>query len=415
MKEKSKSKKWGGILLSLVLALSMILTPCAAFADTATVPMYLTVSEEPLVFDVTENIQMSATQGSTTLVFDRPVMVTNNGTKEIQVSSIALKPASGWTVETSSTDFGAAAATALSFTCGSHDFASGAYAPADVIAIGAEKIYTLEGQVSAKADLMSQTKVSDLVLTIEKALEIVSWADGTDEQIVAMVEAADAGKINLADYWNVGDTRTVHLSAMEATGVGETHAEQDVELVLMHAGGYELADGSTCNFVVGQKDSLAEKGYMNSTNTNSGSWEGSARRTWCNDTYKNAIPATLLPIFKQFKTITAETYNGTTLKTSLDYFALPAEREVFGEGYGYAGNGYANNTEAACEDIFQFDWYKTSANRIKKLGISGSAYGWWERSPGCNGSYGFCSVGSDGSASNNFADGTRGLAPFGCI
>ena len=81
MKEKSKSKKWGGILLSLVLALSMILTPCAALADTATVPMYLNVSEEPLVFDVTENIKMTATQGSTTLVFDRPVTVTNNGTR----------------------------------------------------------------------------------------------------------------------------------------------------------------------------------------------------------------------------------------------------------------------------------------------------------------------------------------------
>ena len=392
----------------------MILTPCAAFADTATVPMYLTVSEEPLVFDVTENIQMTATQGSTTLVID-PVTVTNNGTKNIQVSSIALNPVSGWTVETSSTDFTTAAATALSFTCGSHDFARGAYAPSDAIAIGASKTYTLEGQVSAKADLMSATKVSDLVLTVEKALEIVSWADGTDEQIVAMVEAADAGKINLSDYWSVGDTRTVHLSAMEATGVGESHAEQDVQLVLMHAGGYELADGSTCNFVVGQKDCLAEKGYMNSTNTNSGSWDGSARRAWCNSTYKNAIPGTLQPIFKQFKTVTAETYNGTTLKTSLDYFALPAEREVFGAGYGYAGNGYANNTEAACENIFQFDWYKTTANRIKKLGISGNADGWWGRSPSYNYGYFFCYVNNDGSAISGTAGLTGGLAPFGCI
>lgn len=414
MKEKYKSKKWGGILLSLVLILSMILTPCAAFADTATVPMYLTVSEEPLVFDVTENIQMTATQGSTTLAID-PVTVRNNGTKNIQVSSIALNPAAGWTVEASSTDFMTAGKTALSFTCGSHDFASGAYAPSDAIAIGDSKTYTLEGQVSAKADLMSQTKVSDLVLTIEKALEIVSWADGTDEQIVAMVAAADAGKINLANYWSVGDTRTVHLSAMEATGVGESHAEQDVELVLMHAGGYELADGSTCNFVVGQKDCLAEKGYMNSTDTNAGSWEGSARRTWCNSVYKNAIPNTLQPIFKQFKTITAETYNGTTLKTSLDYFALPAAKEIFGGTATSAGSatGYSNLTEFNA--LFQFDWYKTADNRIKKLGISGSALNWWERSPGCGGSYRFCGVRNDGSAGSYFASDTHGLAPFGCI
>ena len=32
-----------------------------------------------------------------------------------------------------------------------------------------------------------------------KPLEIVTWADGTDEEIVAMVEAADKGEINLQD------------------------------------------------------------------------------------------------------------------------------------------------------------------------------------------------------------------------
>ena len=244
---------------------------------------------------------------------------------------------------------------------------------------------------------------------------LVTWAGGTDKEIVKMVQLADQGIINLSDYWAVGDTRTVQLSAMSATGVGESHAAQEVDLVLMHAGGYKLADGSTCNFVVGQKDSLAEKGNMNSTNTNIGSWDGSARRAWCNNEYKNAMPESLSPIFKQFKTITAETYNGTTLKTSLDFFALPAEREVFGAGYGYAGNGYANNTEAACEDIFQFEYYQTAANRIKKLGISGSAYGWWERSPYYYDSNRFCIVDIGGSASRTSAYGTDGLAPFGCI
>ena len=244
----------------------------------------------------------------------------------------------------------------------------------------------------------------------------VTWAGGTDEEIVKMVKLADAGLINLSDYWAVGDTRTVHLSAMSATGVGESHAEQDVELVLMHAGGYELADGSTCNFVIGQKDLLAEKGYMNATDTNSGSWEESARRTWCNSVYKNAIPNTLQPIFKQFKTITAETYNGTTLKTSLDYFALPAAKEIFGgDTASSAGSAtsYSNLTEFNA--LFQFDWYKTADNRIKKLGISGSARDWWERSPFYNGSGNFCSVRSGGNAINDNANFKNGLALFGCI
>ena len=240
-----------------------------------------------------------------------------------------------------------------------------------------------------------------------RLVKIVTWAGGTDEEIVKMVQLADEGKINLSDYWAVGDTRTVQLSAMSATGVGESHPAQEVDLVLMHAGGYELADGSTCNFVVGQKDALAEKGYINSTDTNTGSWDGSARRAWCNSTYKNAIPSTLQPIFKQFKTITAKTYSGSTNQESVDYFALPAEKEIFD------ARNYSNNT--VFNFFFQFDYYKTASNRVKKLGKTGDTGVWWERSPRYNNPTYFCYVYSKGNASANIASNTFGLAPFGCI
>ena len=250
------------------------------------------------------------------------------------------------------------------------------------------------------------------LIASETSVKIVTWASGTDEEIAAMVEAADAGTINLADYWAVGDTRTVQLSAMSATGVGESHAAQQVDLVLMHAGGYTLntavASGRTkCSFVVGLKDSLAEAGYMNSSNTNSGSWNGSARRTWCNNVFRNAIPSTLRAIFKQFKTVTAQTYNGSTNQTSVDYFALPAEREIFD------ARKYCNQTEYNA--LFQFDYYKTASNRVKKLGKTGAASHWWERSPYYNASTFFCLVNGTGGASYDSASDTRGLAPFGCI
>ena len=189
--------------------------------------------------------------------------------------------------------------------------------------------------------------------------------------------------------------------------VGETHAAQSVELVLMHQGGVKLADGSTCHFVVGMKDSLNESGYMNSSNTNSGSLDGCARRSWCNGAFRQAIPDTLRPIFKQMQTITAETYNGTTLKTSTDYFALPAEREVFG------ARRYSNSTEAASTSLVQFTWYATSANRIKKSG--GNNASWWERSLSVYSSTSFCVVNSKGDADNYFASNAHMLSPFGCI
>lgn len=254
------------------------------------------------------------------------------------------------------------------------------------------------------------TKTTSFTVTV--TLKTVTWANGTDEEIVAMVEAADQGVINLSDYWAVGDIRTVQLSAMSATGVGESHSAQEVDLVLMHAGGYTLnaavASGrTTCSFIVGQKDSLATKGYMNSSGTNSGSWNGSARRTWCNNVFRNAIPSTLRAIFKQFKTVTAQTYNGSTNQTSVDYFALPAEREVFD------ARNSCNQTEYNA--LFQFDYYKTASNRVKKLGKTGTASPWWERSPYRSDSANFCIVGSSGSANDSDASIAYGLAPFGCI
>ena len=241
---------------------------------------------------------------------------------------------------------------------------------------------------------------------------LVTWAGGTDEEIVKMVAAADAGLINLSDYWAVGDTRTVQLSAMSATGVGESHSAQEVDLVLMHAGGYELNEAvasgrTTCSFIVGQKDSLATVGYMNPSTTANPTWNNSKRRTWCNSVYKNALPTTLLPIFKQFKTITALTYDSSTNQESIDYFALPAEKEVF------ASREYSNSTEFKA--LFQFDYYKTASNRIKKLGKTGSANEWFGRSPGYNYGVRFCSVDSYGEQSNGLEYSDCGLAPFGCI
>ena len=246
-------------------------------------------------------------------------------------------------------------------------------------------------------------------------VEIVSWANGTDEQIAALVAAADAGQIDLVEDagWAVGDTRKVSLSAMAASGtydgvswgVGETHAAQNVELVLMHQGGVKLADGNTCHFVVGMKDSLNESGYMNGSNTNSGSWNGCARRSWCNGAFRQALPDTLRPIFKRMQTITAETYNGTTLKTSTDYFALPAEYEVHGK------LNYSNSTEAA--SLVQFTWYATQTNRRKKR--NGDFAWWWERSPNERTSTYFCVVTNSGAAGSTDASATRGLSPFGCI
>lgn len=240
------------------------------------------------------------------------------------------------------------------------------------------------------------------------SVEIVSWADGTDEQIAAMVAAADAGQINLSDYWHDGDTRTVHLSAMSGSvpNANEGHDAQDVQFVLTDPGHYTLANGNKCNFVALQKDCLMERGAMNSQNTNSGGWNSCQRRTWCNNVYRNAIPASLRGIFKQFKVRTANG-SGSGVTESTDWFSLFSEKEVFGS------TTYANSS--AESQNTQLNWFKTSSNRIKKNGMNGSTNYWWERSPISGNSNRFCFVTYSGNADWDYANRSNGIAPFGCI
>lgn len=284
---------------------------------------------------------------------------------------------------------------------------------ADGVAIqGATKAsYTLTDNEVGKAltcEAVDTGGIYDDAITTETAHPYASWAKSADAKVADTVAAADAGTIKLADYWKSGDKRTVKLSSMGTnsnSGIDESHAAQSVEYVLSDPGHFTLANGKKCNFTVIQKDCLKEWGVMNPLGTNSGGWDKAPRRTWCNTTYRDALPTALKPIFKQFKVTTDGKESGTTVST--DYFSLFSEKEVFGTTY------YANSSAESANT--QLDYFKTSGNRVKK--VNGSANSWWERSPRSGNSGGFCGVYSDGSADYYGASHNRGggLAPFGCI
>jgi len=129
------------------------------------------------------------------------------------------------------------------------------------------------------------------------AVEIPSWATGTAEQIQTALAAHYAEKIDLTDYWSVGDTRTVTLPAMPATSVSETHASQSVELVLMDSTctGFKFThNNQTPTFIVGMKNCLAEAG-TNGDKVSIG-WYSSNRKTWC-DTEFRQLWNQFCPIF----------------------------------------------------------------------------------------------------------------------
>lgn len=255
----------------------------------------------------------------------------------------------------------------------------------------------------------------------EESLRVVTFANGTDDEIVKMIEAHYAGKINIKDYWAVGDARSVKLSAMTNTGVGETHKEQNVEFAI---GDFDHDDLATpvnghakAAITLLQKDCLtdgngagssdAEIGYMNSTNTNSGGWMNCARREWCNEIYYNALPQWLRSVTKTVVKKTSVGGQSSTINTTNDKIFLESEIEIFGTTkHSYKGEG------------FQYQYYKNAAsNRFKKpVWSSGSSsHIYWERSPGSGNSSHFCLVNRDGSANFGNSSLTFGVAPCLCI
>ena len=275
-----------------------------------------------------------------------------------------------------------------------------------------------------------QLKSGDNILssvTIHDGLKIVTWADGTYDEIKAMLSAHYAGLIDISDYWSVGDVRTIPISSISATGVGETQSAQNAEVVII---GFEHDDlvtsvnGNSKSAVSLQlKNSLATVGYIYSAyNSPSYSlWDGSPRQIWCNSTFKNALPAELVNLIK---TVTKKTwryahssYSGyetyRTQQTTEEDCFLVSEFEVFGT-QGLSTTDYG----AVGEDGTQYEYYKTTSNRIKYLGVSGtSANIWWLRSSlvSDSGNSLFSYVGTSGSVSASLASGTFGVAPGFCI
>ena len=268
--------------------------------------------------------------------------------------------------------------------------------------------------LKAKSGLMTDDLFSDLwnrgkTESADEDVDIVAWSDGTAAQIKAMLKAERNGQIDTSDYWKVGDKRTFHLSAMPAfskNGVEIIAAQsaQDVEIALAHKGLYKDTNNNTVCWVVSFVDCLAQQGKMNGTNTNSGSWDDTAIREYLNDYVFPAMSTYDQTIFTEFKTVTANPYNGTVLETSNDYLALCGEKEIFGTAT------YGNATEAAA--LTQFDYYKVIENHTKYAG--GNLCYWWQRSPTKDFDSAFC-LSNIGNASFNPAGGNQGISPFGCI
>lgn len=229
----------------------------------------------------------------------------------------------------------------------------------------------------------------------------ITWANGTQEELAKMLQDHYDGKIDIHDYWAVGDEREVNL---ESLGYGS----QTITMVLLNSGGKTLSDGITeCAFVVGLKNVLSvnDTKPMNSSGTNIGGWRDCTARTWCNGTFKDALPSDIKDLFKQFKNNSGQGGGSTSgVYETIDYFALPAEIEVQG-----------TTTNSVSGEGSQFEYYETAANRIKYNHGASTGRKYWMRSPYNANDLSFCLTWTDGTIRTDSAVNYNYMAPFGCI
>lgn len=243
-----------------------------------------------------------------------------------------------------------------------------------------------------------------LYSTVE-GVQMVSFADGTDEQIAAILDAAAAGTIDLQTDagWRVGDKRKISLEAFTG-GNNVTCPAQDVYIAISSFEEY-MGCGNVIQFDFACCTSAMFR--MNSSNTTTGGYAESEMKNTTLPALVEALPAWLKSRLKTFSVLagnggasaasqTVETVTGNKL-------ALRSEVELFGR-----------NPSSPAGEGEQVEYYKTTdAGRVKTTGVAGSAVGWWERSAYSSGI--FCSVATGGNAYYYNAITATGLAPFGCI
>ena len=204
-----------------------------------------------------------------------------------------------------------------------------------------------------------------------------------DNDWASIIAACHSGSV--PSTWVVGNSKTMTING----------ASYQVDIIGKNHDTY--ASGGKAPLTFQLHDCYGETKNMNSSNTNSGGWTSCAMRS----THLPAILA-LMPTEVQngIREVSKKASVGgasSTIETVSDKLFLLSEVEIFGStSYSAAGEGT------------QYDYYKAGNSKVKNY--NGSAYSWWERSPGGSNSTCFCCVYGNGTAAYDGASSACGVA-----
>lgn len=220
-------------------------------------------------------------------------------------------------------------------------------------------------------------------LKVGVTLEEMKWSE--------VAELCDAGYADQLIY--AGDEKTVTLTNGEVVTMVAADLNHD-----------DLTSGGKAPVTFIAKHCLKATRAMNSSDTNSGGWNGCAMRTYCNGALFDLMPDGLKENIKTVNKKTSAGKQSTAIQTAEDKIWLPSGIEVFGT----ANASYYPPGEGTLYPIFT-----DNASRVKNL--NNSPCWWWLRSPCVGGSTHFCYVGTDGTLGDSSASGSGGVAFGFCI
>lgn len=219
---------------------------------------------------------------------------------------------------------------------------------------------------------------------------IVPWSTGTDDEIAAIIDAARNGILDLqADAeWAVGDKRTITVSG------------ESIDIAISSFDDY---NGCGCVMQFDFVDAMSTIRRFNASANNS-----YVNSDMCKTYIPNIVsglPSWIQSRLLEFPVKVSAGGGSSNIVTVTGKLALRSEIEVFGTvSYSKAGEGS------------QIPYYQVAANRKKKMGHNGSAYGWWLRSPYGNNTFYGIYVRSDGGVeSSGVHNNSFAIAPFGCF
>lgn len=257
---------------------------------------------------------------------------------------------------------------------------------------GEAVLYPTElGEWTIKYTFDSSQKTKQWKLEVIGIVYVYPFTIGDNLNDTDWADIDICGRLGMAQqFFKVGDSKTVNIGGTnyEVQIIGFNHDDN--------------VSGGKAAYSFQLVDCLNQTQQMNTSNTNTGGWNGSAMRGRMS-TYKSQLPAALRNVIKTVKkkSGTGGGSSSGTQQTNDDLFLL-SEIEIFGTTtYSVAGEGT------------QYEWYKAGNSRIKK--VNGSADGWWERSPCSGNSDYFCSVNGSGGANIGSAGASNGVSFGFCV